>query len=159
MLGVHATIIPKKKACIVVIGVPTVRLCECTVRTFAVRRMPSLCQSEREDPGHAKVLPFLSTHWGASGPLQWSKDAKTEGVFLLQSATFSSINYKLNLSMNACSGDPDGASAVGKDSGWRRLAPESSIMVPPTVNRLRREIRSLAGHWKVLAIRVCRPRS
>lgn len=70
MLGVHATIIPKKKACIVVIGVPTVRLCECTVRTFAVRRMPSLCQSERVDPGHAKVLPFfeypLGRFWAAS---------------------------------------------------------------------------------------------
>jgi hypothetical protein len=159
MLGVHATIIPKKKACIVVIGVPTVRLCEPTVRTFAVRRMPSLCQSERVDPGHPKVLPLLRTHWGASGPLQWSKEAKTEGVRLLQSTTFSSENYQLNLSVNACSGDPDGASAVGRDSGWRRLPPESSIMVPPAVNRLGLEIRSLADHWKVLAIRVCRPRS
>jgi len=93
MLGVHATIIPKKKACIVVIGVPTVRLRESTARTFAVRRVPSLCQSERVDPGHAKVLPFLRTHWGASGPLQWSKDAKTEGVCLLQSTTFSCGSY------------------------------------------------------------------
>ncbi len=64
-LGVHASITPNKTAWIVVIGVPTRSTLRTTARTLSVHRgvRPSLCQSERVDPGFSPICAGDKTNF------------------------------------------------------------------------------------------------